>query len=219
LQGHQGPIESLSFASDSKVLASASSDKTVRVWEVTGPDYRLRCALKGHTRPVKVVAFAPDGKSVASGGEDGTVRLWNPTRSLWSKELAVLEGHRAQVRALAYSPDGTKLASGSQDQCVILWDLAAPSRPPLVLRGHGSSVRELAFTPDGQVLVSVEDGRQVIHWDVERGERLRTWVLPDPLIASFAFTVDGRYLAAGTSEGPVAVYRLGDKKKPGQASP
>jgi serine/threonine protein kinase len=213
LQGHQGPIESLSFAPDGKFLASASSDKTVRVWEVSGPDYRLRCALKGHVRTVKAVAFAPDNKTVASGGEDTTVRLWNPMRSLWSKELAVLEGHRDQVRAVVFSPDGTKVASGGQDQCVILWDIARPSEKPVVLRGHGSTVRELMFTADGQTLVSVEDGRQVIHWDILTGGRLHTWLLPDPLITSFAFTRDARYLAAGTSEGPVAVYRLGEKKK------
>jgi len=219
LQGHQGPIESLSFAPDGKLLASASSDKTVRVWEVIGPDYRLRCVLKGHSRPVKAVAFGPDNKTVASAGEDTTVRLWNPMRSLWSKELAVLEGHRDQVRAVAFSPDGTKLASGGQDQCIILWDLSQTSQKPVVLRGHSSMIRELMFTPDSQALVSVEDGRQVFLWDVPSGERLRTWLLPDPLIASFAFTRDARYLAAGTSEGPVAVYRLGEKKKASTPSP
>jgi WD40 repeat protein len=218
LQGHQGAIEALVFAADGKFLASASGDKTVRVWETAGPDFRSRCVLKGHTRPVKAVAFSPDNKTVASAGEDCAVRLWNPLRSLWSKELAVLEGHRDHVSALAFSPDGRLLASAGQDQCVILWDLGAlPATQTKVLRGNTSVVGQLVFTPDGQGLISAENGRQVIQWDVATGKRLRTWQLPDPLLASFAFTVDGRYLAAGTAEGPVAVYRLGDKKKP--ASP
>ena len=69
------------------------------------------------------------------------------------------------------------------------------------------------------MLASVEDGRQAIQWDPASGARLHTWALPDALVACFAFTRDARYLAAGTSEGPVAVYRLGEKRRSSPATP
>jgi len=69
-------------------------------------------------------------------------------------------------------------------------------------------VRSLQFSPDSETLVFSGDGRQVIEWHAATGELRNNWALTEPLIASFAITRDGRYVAAGTSKGPVVVYRL-----------
>jgi len=64
----------VAFSPDGRLLASASEDKTVRLWDpVTGQHQRT---LTGHAGPVRSVAFSPDGRLLASAGDDGTVRLW-----------------------------------------------------------------------------------------------------------------------------------------------
>jgi WD40 repeat protein len=78
ISGHEDYVGSVAFSpTDSKILASGSYDKTVRVWNaVTGKQLHR---LEGHDQPVLGVAFAPDGKTIASFAEGGSIRLWDAT--------------------------------------------------------------------------------------------------------------------------------------------
>jgi WD40 repeat protein len=118
LPGHQGKILDAVFSDDALLLATASADETVRLWDTaTG---RLRHVLKGHRKHVWSAAFSPDGRHVATASEDGTARLWHVASGT---EIAELPGHTLGVRAVAFSSDGRRLATGSDDGMVRVWDL------------------------------------------------------------------------------------------------
>jgi WD40 repeat protein len=72
--GHAGMIYDIAFSKDGKTLATASWDKTVKVWDAS--TLKEVATLRGHTQVVTVVALTPDGDVLASGGPDRTVRLW-----------------------------------------------------------------------------------------------------------------------------------------------
>ena len=75
LKGHTGEVWSVCFSPDGKRLASASDDKTVKVWDTQTGQESL--TLKGHTAAVTSVCFSTDGKRLASASKDGTVKIWN----------------------------------------------------------------------------------------------------------------------------------------------
>jgi WD40 repeat protein len=94
LTGHAGQVNSVAFSPDGKILASASSDNSVRLWEVS-TNQPVGQPLTGHTDAVLSVALSPDGKMLASAGSDKTVRLWDVSAVGWI-ELACRIANRNQ---------------------------------------------------------------------------------------------------------------------------
>jgi WD40 repeat protein len=115
--GSPATITSLSFSPDGRRILTASTARTVRVWDAaTGT---LVHELVGHGNEVWCATYSPDGKRIASGGRDGNVRIWDAATF---DPLARLGGHKDYVYSLAWAPDSQELISGSGDHTVRVWD-------------------------------------------------------------------------------------------------
>lgn len=104
------------FSPDSKIIAIASTDTKVALWNW---QEKSLTKLEGHQGEVFDIDFSPDGKYIISSSSDRTVKLWRRDGTL----IKTLYGHDAKVRAVKFSPDGKYIVSGSADKTAMIWDI------------------------------------------------------------------------------------------------
>jgi WD40 repeat protein/energy-coupling factor transporter ATP-binding protein EcfA2 len=222
LTGHRGEVTKVTFNPEGNLLASASWDNTVRLWNTSDPNnpHPIGQPLRGHTGFVSSVAFSPDGKTLVSSSADNTVRLWNLETPTDVKELAEPLTGGAGVYMAVFSPDGRTLAAASDDGTVRLWD-ATDRRAPhasSVLSGHTGTVRAIAFSPDGHTLASAGNDRTVRLWDVADPARAQQAGPPLTGLSDIAYAVAfdpaGSLLAVSSEDGTVQLWNVADAAHP-----
>ncbi|MEY3867749.1 MAG: hypothetical protein RLZZ338_1640, partial [Cyanobacteriota bacterium] len=99
LLGHSEWVIGVSFSPNGDYLATASSDKTAKLWRVqTGEEVRT---FRGHSDSVRGVSFSPNGEYLATASRDKTVKLW---RVETGEEVTTLRGHSSTVEGVSFSP-------------------------------------------------------------------------------------------------------------------
>jgi WD40 repeat protein len=116
-----GTIAEMAFSTVGQLMATAGSDRSIRLW--TAPQkYR---PLSNHTDVVTSVAFSPDGRQLASGSLDQTVRLWDVATQA---PLAQWHGHGGGCLTVRFAPDGHAIATAGVDGTVRIWDVPPPAQ-------------------------------------------------------------------------------------------
>ncbi len=213
LKGHTGAVTSVAFSPDGNLVASGSSDNTLRLWRVT-QGVLLR-TMTGHPFPILDVVFSPNGGTLATASSDGIVRVWQVSNGAL---LDSFTGHGGRVTSVAFAPDSRTLASGSEDYTVRLWNLVT-GRLTLTIDEGMASVNCLAFSPDGNLLAWGEQDGHLRLWKVVEGAWLNIVRLSNEAITSLAFSPDGTWLATGTAQGMLYILRVADGKVVHQSSP
>lgn len=205
IQGHTSSIHKLAYSPDGKLLATASEDNTVKIWDA---EIGAEVATLQHTKQVWSVAFSPDGKRLATGSglSDGVGRKGPGETKVWDvKTWSVAKsftGHACAVMSVAWSPDGERLATASEDKSVKIWDTRSPKLVH-TLKGHACGIHSVAYSPNGKLLATgsanQEQGNmlgEVKLWDAATGLLVRTLKEHSGMVFGVAFSPDGQRLAA-----------------------
>ena len=171
LSGHDSAVYSVAFSPNSQILASGSTDKTIKLLNVEAENKQtpLIKTLYGHTNAITSVTFHPfQNNLLASSSVDGTIRLWN----IITGECRIIQGHSNWVWSLAFSPNGKILASASFDNSIKLWNVTTDECQKTFI-GHHKEVYSISWNFDGTLLASSSADRTIKIWDINTGDCLK----------------------------------------------
>jgi WD40 repeat protein len=192
------PVDSIALSADGRVVATAHSSGTARIWTARG---RLVHMLRGHEGAVTDVAFSPDARRLATASMDGTARIW---RTDSGRVEHTLDGHRAAVLSAAFRPDGNSVVTTSLDGDARTWKVRS-GEPLRVLRGHQGRVSSAAYSTDGRWIVTAGPENAGI-WQARSGQLLFFVAGHTKRLTSVAFAPDGHRIFTASLDGTVRTY-------------
>jgi WD40 repeat protein len=210
--GADGRGYSLAFSPDGRKLAAGTGSRAGYILILDTGTGRELLRLTGHRNAISGLVFWPDGTQLASASMDQRIGLWDLRDLTNVPAPRMLRGHKLEVWSLALLADGRSLASGSKDGEVCLWDTSIRPKEefttsPELAQAEWNSRAIWCLTQEGPSLTGVDlAGGDLLEWPepsvaiqrtplaVQRGARRACW------------SVDGRYLAIGATNGLVQIW-------------
>jgi len=227
--GHSKKVEGVSFSPDGKLIASASEDQTIKIWNQHG---LLLKTVPGHKTWVNKISFSPDGKLIATASSDKTVKLWHleciPQKgdSCLQVNVTLLKtldkthnGHSERVTDVSFSPDGNSLVTASQDSTIKIWSRDGVLQNTISVQTNISNKSDnsesngfwgVAFSPDGTVIAAAHEDKTVKLFNKE-GTLLQTFKGHTNRVRSVSFSPDSRLIASGSDDNTAIIWQRDGK--------
>ena len=165
LEGHGGPVRSITMSDDGKQALTTSFDYTGIFWALEGESGRIVKRLYGHDSGVNDAVFVGRDKAVTVS-DDGSLAFWD----LVSGELIRrIQASGDKILDVAVSDDGRHVATAGWDRLARVYDTDNGAEVA-TMSEHRGNVNAVAFSPDGQVLYTGSYDGMVRSWDVASGD-------------------------------------------------
>jgi small GTP-binding protein len=202
LKGHTELIRRVVVSKNSKIVASASNDKTIRIWDIN----QEKCinVLSGHKNAIWAIAISEDGKKLISGSFDNTIRYWD---TISGQCIKIIQDQCTLVYDIAMTPDG-KYAASSHDFGVInVWNLIA-GKKIATFRTVPVNVWSIEITPDGNTVISGSQNNIIEIWDVKTVKCINSLIGHKGSIQGLTLNSDKTKIISGSSDKTIKIWDL-----------
>jgi WD40 repeat protein len=145
---HENWIYQAVVSPDGRFIATASFDRTARIWDAAGQLHKLVLP-----QPVRSIRFSPDGRYVLTASDDSTARLWDVRTG---QQAGPPLNHGGYLYEAVFSPDGRKVVTATIHGVITVWDLTPIDWSP--------DLTEALYSRDGTRKITL-DGGLVQIWD------------------------------------------------------
>ncbi|WFC95618.1 U3 small nucleolar RNA-associated protein 13 [Malassezia brasiliensis] len=235
LPGHRDMVLSVDARADGAWLASASKDRTARIWAPHGArDWRTVAVCEGHAESIGCVAFPRGAHAppfVVTASQDRTVKVWDlhgvdaeAATPAKPSSLVTLKIHEKDINAVDVAPNNALLLSASQDRTARVFRLeytapsksnqhraAASLRALATCRGHKRGVWSCQFSPAEQAFATGSGDQTVRLWSLKDYACVRVFEGHTGSVLRVRFLPHGLQLASSASDGLVKVWNVKDE--------
>eukprot|EP00210_Caulerpa_lentillifera_P008913 g8504.t1 len=212
LKGHLGGVHKVELAPNGLEVVTASSDGTIRVWDMEIGDFILK--LDDHGGPVSCFALSKDGRTLVSGGEDGIATVYDLPSGIWRHKLT---GHTKRINAVTVDPHCRRVVTSSQDMTTRIWSLAQGTCLHVltdVAGARGATWEDwaahhgVAISPDARIVATVDGEFYVRIWMMETATLTDVLEGHSDWVVALTFAGDGGLLLTASHDKTVRLWNL-----------
>lgn len=201
LEGHTGSILGVSFSPDGQQIATASIDRTLKIWSIQGK-LLTEPSQFPHQSPITRVRYSPDGKIIATA----TASVNNPDQNqnqvlLWTAMGTPLPQrpmrHLAVINSIGFSSDGKKIVTSSNDKTIKLWALDGTLIREF--KGHTDRIFDAELSPNGKIIASCSKDGEIKIWSID-GQLIRTIKAHNQPVYDLDFSPDGKRIVSASGD-------------------
>ena len=202
MAGHTSTINDLAYSPDGSLIASASSDDSVRIWNAAdGTEVAVitQAADDDLIRDAYSVTFTPDGTGLITG-HAGILRFWDVASASQTNRVDMVSSDR--VDDIVFSPDGSQFIALSLDALNAVQLYSADGTLVATTNGHNEYIYAVTFSPGSDRLVFSDADRLLYLWDTATVEEVTFATIVEDGATSgidnhsnLTFSSDGQYLA------------------------